>query len=227
MLTVDYIITHMRMLYGERFNSQWKTVPPEEMRRVWGHYVQGYTQEELKRGLNELMNHPFPPTMPQFFMLCRPRLNADSAFVEALNGLQARQCGKMGKWSHPAVFWAASTMAFDLLNRPYSLIREQWKVAYEESLNAGRWEPIPEVAPALPAPAADSHQESESVTRCRITLGKMVRQILQCTDRDPTYWITHNFERMLAGEKIDFAAREITLKTAKKMHIPIPEGLSA
>lgn len=225
MLTVDTILTHMRRLYGERFNSQWKTQSPEEMRQTWGYYVQLYSQEELKRGLMALMHHPFPPTMPEFFMLCRPRMDAEKAFVEAVNGLQARQSGRMGNWSHPAVFWAASTMAFDLLNRPYALIKEQWKLAYETALSRGNWAPVPEVATALPAPLKHSASPSASVAACQAKIAAMTHQILEGRT-DPTHWIKRNLMRMQSGGKVPYPVRKMTLENARRMGILIPEGVS-
>lgn len=150
---VERISQHMLYAYGKRFTDLWGATNPDAWLEHWGAQLAGYTVDEIKRGLAALGERDWPPTLPEFKRMCRPPLDPQAAFYEAVEGVQARERGEVGTWSHPAIYWAAVKVgAFDLKNQPYAQIGKRWETALEAIFRAGGYPPIPEPAFALPAP---------------------------------------------------------------------------
>ena len=62
------LISKMRALYGRKFDQQWSGVDPQML--AGG--LQGLTSQELACGVNALMRHDWPPTVPEFRRMCQP-----------------------------------------------------------------------------------------------------------------------------------------------------------
>lgn len=102
----------------------------------------------------------WPPSLTEFLRACRPYLEPDVAFFEAVRGMQARERGERGEWSHPAIFHAAVAVGrFELLNQAYQQMEGRWKKALHAQLALGAWPDIPDPAPALPAPSSAAQTE--------------------------------------------------------------------
>lgn len=118
----------------------------------------------------------WPPSLTEFLRACRPYLEPDVAFFEAVRGMQARERGERGEWSHPAIFHAAVAVGrFDLLKQAYQQMEGRWKKALTAQLALGAWADIPDPAPALPAPqgAGQSEQGTKAMREmAQQTLGK-------------------------------------------------------
>ncbi|MBK9497342.1 MAG: hypothetical protein IPO08_23040 [Xanthomonadales bacterium] len=102
------------------------------------------------------MTKVFPPTLPEFLMLCRPPIDAETAFREACQQMVRRETGG-DRWSHPAIFWAAATIgSFDLRNGSWSGLGKRWSSIFSAELAKGAWADIPPRLEALPAPGKTS-----------------------------------------------------------------------
>jgi hypothetical protein len=149
---IEKLFERMAALYGSKFADMWRGTDPEQVKALWSQELGKLSREEVTKGAQALMTLEWPPSLPQFINLCRPKLDAQKAFVEALNGLVARDRGEVGVWSHPAVFWAAvSVGGFDMKNSTYPQIQARWRVALEDELAKGDWAEIPKPVVALPA----------------------------------------------------------------------------
>jgi hypothetical protein len=149
---IEKLFERMAALYGSKFADMWRGTDPEQVKALWSQELGKLSREEVTKGAQALMTLEWPPSLPQFINLCRPKLDAQKAFTEALNGLMARDRGEVGVWSHPAVFWAAVRVgAFDMKNSTYPQIQARWRVALEDELAKGDWAEIPKPAVALPA----------------------------------------------------------------------------
>ncbi|RZS80638.1 hypothetical protein [Pigmentiphaga kullae] len=162
------LIAHMRNEYGEKFARQWAHVKADDQIDHWARRLAGYTAGEVRRGLVALSTRPYPPTLPEFLGLCRPPIDAEAAFHEAVAGMQARQRGELGEWSHPAIYWAAVRVSsHDLLANGYAVMRGRWENALRDWLSKGRWADIPMPAVALPAPGAAVTSDDEARRRLK------------------------------------------------------------
>lgn len=139
----------MLLSYGKKFVDQWAAPDTDALIAHWERELGGYTDAEIRRGVKAMDNRDWPPTLPEFKRMCRPPIDPLTAYHEALRGLQQRKGGKLGEWSHPAIYWAAAAMAFDLESATWSSIRPRWEVALNHQLGRGEWPAIPVAVPGL------------------------------------------------------------------------------
>lgn len=149
---IERLFNRLAAMYGAKFTDQWKGVDPAYMKQVWAEDLSGYAVDEIKRGLEACRTRTWPPTLPEFLQLCRPPIDPEAAYTEAVRQLRARENGE-DKWSHPAIFWAACEVGqFDLLGSHYGAIKNRWGDALRKQLEKREWPPVPEKRIELPAP---------------------------------------------------------------------------
>lgn len=124
----------------------------QDVRRTWAEHLAGFTKRELQRGLAAVSERKFPPTLPEFKMLCRPALDPEVAWWEADHCLRQREQGLMGEWTHPAVWRAARSMSMEIRGGEYTKHRVRWAVLLKRELAKGFGDGIPEVDKRLAAP---------------------------------------------------------------------------
>jgi len=150
---VDRLFERMALTYGRKFSDQWGTVDATAMKKHWAEKLAGLTGPEIKRGVDALDTRDWPPSLPEFLKLCRPPIDPTVAYYEALYGSQARAKGDMGQWSHPAIYWAYTTIGqHDFANIGYSVLRPRWEMALNAQFARGEWSEIPLPRLALQAP---------------------------------------------------------------------------
>lgn len=205
---VSKLIAKMQVMYGAKFTQQWAGIAPDVLQAEWAEELAGFTGAELSRGLAGCRERTFPPTLPEFMVLCRPPLDADEAFHEAVIGLNQRRAGERGDWSHPAIYHAALAVGqFDVLNSTYTSIKARWGRALADQLAKGHWEPVPDVAPALPAPAPMSREDAEKVMK-QLGAGEVTNQ----SRRDHKAWARRIMENPKARSVIAVAMAERALE---------------
>ncbi len=143
---VEAMFDKMFLDYGKKFTDQWGGTDPARLVAHWAAEMASFTGPEIKRGLAAMAGKDWPPTLPEFKKMCRPTVDPLVAYYEALAGVQERKKGEMGTWSHPAIFWAAMPLAFDLGSQTYSQIKIRWEAALsncqrQASLNFQRKKP--------------------------------------------------------------------------------------
>lgn len=149
---IEKILDEMLLSYGKKFIDQWSGVSTDKLILHWSQGLSGYSGQEIRRGLDALASKDWPPSLPEFKKLCRPPIDDVVAYYEAVNGCNARDKGEMGTWSHPAIFWAATKIAFDLKTQTYSQVKSRWEIALKDQMEKGEWPAIPEPMLALPEP---------------------------------------------------------------------------
>lgn len=118
----------MTGMYGSRFTDAWKGVKQEIMQGVWEKEIANYTMKEIATGVEACKRLKYPPTLPEFLMLCRPPVEPEDAFYEAVEQMKKRAVG-LDVWAHPATFYAASELSFELRTRSYDQIKYRWQRA--------------------------------------------------------------------------------------------------
>lgn len=194
---VEKISAHMLMTYGKRYTDLWGATDPKAWVSYWCAQLAGFSAAEIKRGMDALDTREWPPTLPEFKRLCRPPLDPQAAFYEALDGVQARERGERGIWSHPAIFWAAVKVgAHDIKNSGYAQIQKRWESALQAIFEAGGYQPIPDPALSLPAPGKTALTR-ESEARLMAELGASG---LLSKKANPRAWIARVRERQRASD---------------------------
>lgn len=182
---MDHLFNQLDGTFGERWRNRF---PSEQALANWrsrwsaAFEEQGITFEEIKRGVSAMATAKHPPQLGDFLAACRPALDFEEAYHEAVRQMHIRHHPQIvdGKpvsrdsWSHPAIFWAAASLGNDLLNLSYHQIRVRWKHALEHAMRKPRGL-VPEYVPQLPAPGKATTPPEEARKRCeglRELLGK-------------------------------------------------------
>lgn len=177
---VKDLLKFLMLTYGQKFTDQWRGVTPGEMRSVWLMALAGYTSDEIHRGLRACMNHIWPPTLPEFLLWCRPSMDYEIAFVEAVKQMRNRDEGK-DTWSQPAIYWAAVEFgAWDLRQATWDRVKARWTRILDEQLAKSYLPPVPPRMDALPAPGkaiASMETVREQLDALRLRIG-VERRIL-------------------------------------------------
>lgn len=205
---IDALFVKMLNTFGSRFADMWRGTDIDSVKATWAPELSKLSREEFSKGVQALATLDWPPTLGQFIKLCRPPLDAQKAFVEALNGLVARDRGEVGVWSHPAIFWATTRIgAFDMKNSTYQQISGRWQAALEDELAKAQWAEIPKPALALPAVKA-SQKVAEKY------LAEMQVFKVESSQIDHKRWAKKIMARHQAGDKSLLPVQISMAKTA-------------
>ena len=79
-----------------------------------------------KRGLSA--QYDYLPDCDKFKIACRPTIDHEQAFCEAVQQMHKRKESK-DEWSSAVIYWAAVELGNDLKNYPYQSIKARWKSA--------------------------------------------------------------------------------------------------
>lgn len=130
-------------------SAQFPQLFAADQKAMINEWAQGLTDmrpEEIARGLARCRTRTFPPSLGEFAQFCRPALDPEVAFLEAQDGLRARDRGEMGRWSHPAIWRAACAMSTEVRSGPFSAFRKRWEYVLRNEYELGWGEDVP--APA-------------------------------------------------------------------------------
>lgn len=156
---IDHLFNKLDGLYPHRWRSAFANQHAiANWRQAWaeGFAEESMTMAEIKRGIAECRRlFDWPPSFPEFVKACRPNLDYERAFIEAIEQMRKRETGA-DEWSMPAVYWATVKVGGDLRAHPYSAIKGRWKAALDEAIEGIRTGKLPNSIPqrldALPAP---------------------------------------------------------------------------
>lgn len=216
---VEKLFANLTMLYGNRMEKMWSGMDKSQVMVFWHLKLEGFTRDEFMRGVKAVDSLEYPPTLPQFLNLCRPPVDPVKAYHEAVKGVQDRRNGEMGKWSHPAIFWTAASMAHDLLNMSYQQVKPHFEKKLEEELSRTSWQEIPPVSESLPAPEINREKGKVEAEKMLQRVG--AENVVKKTANGDTNWIHNNLKRMKEGWKPTAAVRMMILKAAKEKGIAI------
>lgn len=158
----ERIFQRMENFYLSKWVDSFGSIPRERVKQAWAEELAEYSVDEIKRGLEACRTRIWPPTLPEFLLMCRPVRDAKTEWVEACEQMRVRLGGMGGDvWSRPQVYWAAVAIGwYDLNNTAWEQIKNRWVNALENA----RGDQIPEYRAALPAPGKHciSREEAEA-----------------------------------------------------------------
>lgn len=173
---VDEIFKRFHGRFGNRFYAEYalgrigKNGQDEGIanaKRVWSEELAGFTADEIKRGLSASYSFGVPDC-DKFKLACRPFIDYEQSFNEAVEQMHLRKSGK-DKWSSPSIYWASVELGNDINNYPYQSIKGRWKTAFDKAFNKildGRLpNSVPERLIAIPAPGKYSVSREEAAKR--------------------------------------------------------------
>lgn len=178
---------------------------------------EGVTPADIKAGLKACRSqYEWPPSCAEFIKACRPSVSPTVAYYEAIKGLSERQKGEMGTWSHPAIYWAAVQVQYELMGQTYSQAKALWERTLQEQMAKKEWPDIPNPLIALPPPGK-THVDLEEATK-RIAELHAEGVIKKPNDNDQKLWAKKIMKRLEDGDKtlssiqIQFAKRALSVK---------------
>ena len=186
---IESLWTKMATYYGSKFADLWAGTDEEMVQREWAIAMAKLTPDQLRRGADALASQAWPPTLPMFLLLCHPPVEPVKAYYEAVAGLQARSMGELGRWSHPAIFWAAARMSHELRSCSFSQVKDRWEVALKDELSKNGWPDI-----ELPALQLSGPRNAPTDRERGKQLLVAVRNIVNASpthDANPKQW-AHN-----------------------------------
>lgn len=201
---IDHLFNRLDGAYPHKWRSNF---PNQQAIDNWAEsWVEAFEDEritptDVKVGLRECRKrYAWPPSIAEFIQACKPAIDALSAYHEATAGLEARGKGEMGTWSHPAVYWAASLLAKDLMSQTYAQVKDRWAALLKAQLEHTEWADIPEPRLALPEPGKSALSKEGAAQMLR-DLGAAGIVKGAPSKIDGKRWARRILERVAAGDK--------------------------
>ncbi|HEV2612521.1 MAG TPA: replication protein P [Noviherbaspirillum sp.] len=201
---MDHLYNRLDGAYPHKWRSNFSTPEAIDNWKVsWAEAFEeeGITPQDIKAGLKACRTkYDWPPSCAEFIKACKPSVDPLVSYYEAVSGVTAREKGEMGEWSHPAVYWAAIKMAFDLKSLTYSAIKDRWNKALADEMAKGEWAAIPAPMVALPAPGK-TELSKEKAAQMLQEIG--ASEVLKTADTktDHKLWAKRILERHRNGDK--------------------------
>lgn len=186
---MDHLYNRLDGMYPNRWRANFNGENAiQAWRESWAEAFDedGFTFTDIRTGIKNCRRmFDWPPSLTEFQRACRPSLDPETAFHEAVQGLVARRKGETGEWSHPAVYHAAVAAGqHDMLNSTYSALKSRWGKALADQLDKREWGPIPVAHVALPEPKKTELTNEEAAKAMdRMGAGDVLRN-----GRDPKAW---------------------------------------
>ena len=84
---IERLFSRLAALYGAAFGRQWEGTNIADVKTVWAEKLGGFEDkpQAIKGALDALDEHPYPPTLPEFIILCRTaarRIGTDKPLLE-------------------------------------------------------------------------------------------------------------------------------------------------
>ena len=139
---IDRLFQRLGGMYGSKFLAMWEGSDIESVKRIWAESLADFEADEIRDGLESCKTRTWPPTMPEFLLLCRPAIDPDMAVREAVEQMNRRHTTRDDVWSKPEIYWAAASIGYhDLRNLPNDLLRRRMVSALEAV--RGNHDPVP------------------------------------------------------------------------------------
>lgn len=199
---VDRLFGRLSAMYGARFADMWAGLDLAMIKAAWAEDLGDLATDEIARGVAACKLRDWPPTLPEFLALCRPALDPEQAFSEAVQQMALRDQGR-DRWSHPAIYWAAATIgAFDLRNASWSAIKGRWSRLLQAEMAKGEWPEVPPRMQALPAPG----QTMADPLRVEAAIRKAGEKVREAGDKQ---WALDVEARAASGESVAHLLRRM------------------
>ena len=198
----EEIFKRMESHYGARWVDALGGFDRERVKQAWGEELAGFLPGEISAGLRACTLRPWPPTLPEFLLLCRPLPDSRADFEQARVQMALRLRGKGDdRWSRAAVYWAAVSIGnYDLQTLSWETLRGRWEYA----LSTARSEQIPEYLAALPPAGQQSVTREVAQKRMAVLLSGIKTPLAKDPSKD---WALALARKEAAGEHVAWASR--------------------
>lgn len=187
----------------------------DDVKRVWGQQMYLLTKDELCRGVAALMSREWPASLPEFIKLCKPPIDAEVAYYEALEQGLAREEGRQNTWSSPAIFWAWRTIGgFEFRSQSFVNLKGRWSKILGEEVAKGTWPPIPETALQLGVNMKSTDISARGVAELEKEIHRFQSKSLD-PNVDHLYWAKEIVRKIKQGESVPLIAEKMALEALR------------
>ena len=164
----------MARIYGHRWTSAFGAKDDS----TWLRGLRGVTPEQLGTGLAVCVRRadPWPPTLPEFLVLCTPTAADFGLPAPDVAYHEAAMADRDHRWSHPAVHVAAQAVGFFKLRtlseaKSWPLFERAYEIVVRRVLTGEQFAaPVPQALEKLPTPARPETVQS-ALASMRAALG--------------------------------------------------------
>ena len=122
----------------------------------------------------------------KFKLACRPAIDLEQAFCEAVHQIHKRKDNK-DKWSSAVIYWAAVELGNDLNNYPYQSIKARWKSAFDKAkekiFNGDLPNSVPKRLVAIPGTGKSTLSKEEAEKRFAEVKAILSKKIINSDDK--------------------------------------------
>jgi hypothetical protein len=99
---IEHLFDKFIAIFGIKLGDQWANVDLDKIKAAWAEALAELSRTEMVYGIQNMIRSgkPFPPTLPEFYAFCRPRIDVppanDHAGLDALGarlGVSTTGCG--------------------------------------------------------------------------------------------------------------------------------------
>lgn len=184
---IDRLFTRLASMYGQKFTKMWDGIPRQDQVNTWAEMLADMDKYDLANGLKNCIDTPYPPTLPEFRLLCVPRYEPERVFNFAIELRRKRYANYKDykqtsqDWTMPlcaltpeVIYWAISKLDCSYINAKYADVKNVWlNILSETVAQRKKLEPIPEHLPQIEHKAEKMDKE-----QARIHLEKL-RELLK------------------------------------------------
>lgn len=190
---IEEIFKRFHGRFGNRFLAEYQTgvIGSDgqdegimNAKQVWAEELAGFAPEEIKRGLSA--QYDYLPDCDKFKLACRPTIDLEQAFCEAVQQMQKRKDNK-DSWTNPVIYWAAVELGNDLNNYPYQSIKARWRSAFDKAkekiVKGDLPNSVPQRLVAIPAPGKSTVSKEEAGKRFAEVRAILSKKIVNRDDK--------------------------------------------
>jgi len=202
------LMDHLFNRLDGAYPHKWRSAFPDERsvenwRESWAEALDeaAITFEEMRIGLRVVrMRYDWGPSVTEFIKACRPSVDPVLAYHEAMAGLNERSAGRIGEWSHRAVFWAAMQLKAQLRTQPYAHVRAVWEHVLTTQMARND---LPDIhAPSIELPAPGQTRTQPERAREYIAGIHGAKELEAVSGYDSRGWARAVLQRAERGEGV-------------------------
>ena len=165
---IDRLFIRFNQMFGNKFTSQ-IAADIAGTKRAWADGLAGFTGAEIARGLTASLDAAWPPSLPEFRAMCRPRRDPEVEFRRAANILGKDPVDWKGD---SVLYWTVRDVTpYDVRTLPYHAIKRRWDAALSEFESETHLPAPPEPLLSLPILPADRETSKRGIDALKAIVG--------------------------------------------------------
>lgn len=151
---IDRLFMRLAAMYGNKFTKMWDGIPRQEQIETWAEMLADMDKNDLATGLKNCISQPYPPTLPEFRLLCLPKYEHERVYNFASRKRQerannfAKTAQTEKDWVMPnsdlapnVIYWAIMNLDSRYLDQQYKDFKNIWSSILDEQVKTRKQTP--------------------------------------------------------------------------------------